>query len=98
LTVTDKRGMSALLLQRQLGLRQYETAWMLLHKLRRAMVNAGREPLHGRWRSTTRGSVARRTDCEEVANGADVVPPSCWWPGKNGGKNGGRRPVVSAWR
>ena len=40
LTVTDKRGMSALLLQRQLGLRRYETAWMLLHKLWRAMVNA----------------------------------------------------------
>jgi transposase-like protein len=47
LTVTDKRGMSALLLQRQLGLRRYETAWMLLHKLRRAMVNAAREPLDG---------------------------------------------------
>lgn len=47
LTVTDKRGMSALLLQRQLGLRRYETAWMMLHKLRRAMVNAAREPLHG---------------------------------------------------
>ena len=47
LTVTDTRGMSALLLQRQLGLRRYETAWMLLHKLRRAMVTAAREPLHG---------------------------------------------------
>ena len=47
LTVTDKRGISALLLQRQLGLRRYETAWVLLHKLRRAMVNAAREPLHG---------------------------------------------------
>jgi transposase-like protein len=47
LTVTDKRGMSALLLQRQLGLRRYETAWMLLHKLRRAMVNVAREPLRG---------------------------------------------------
>lgn len=47
LTVTDKRGLSALLLQRQLGVRRYETAWMLLHKLRRAMVNAAREPLHG---------------------------------------------------
>jgi transposase-like protein len=44
---TDKRGISALLFQRQLGLRRYETAWMLLHKLRRAMVNAAREPLHG---------------------------------------------------
>lgn len=47
LAVTDKRGISALLLQRQLGLRRYETAWMLLHKLRRAMVNVAREPLHG---------------------------------------------------
>ena len=46
-TVTDKRGLSALLLQRQMGLPRYETAWLLLHKLRRAMVNAGREPLHG---------------------------------------------------
>src|SRR5262249_37664984 len=33
--------------QRQLGLRRYETAWMMLHKLRRAMVNFGREPLRG---------------------------------------------------
>ena len=47
LMTTDKRGISALLLQRQLGLRRYETAWMLLHKLRRAMVNVAREPLHG---------------------------------------------------
>ncbi len=44
---TDKRGISALLLQRQLGLQRYETAWMMLHKLRRAMVNAAREPLRG---------------------------------------------------
>lgn len=47
LMTTDKRGISALLLQRQLGIRRYETAWMLLHKLRRAMVNFTREPLHG---------------------------------------------------
>src|SRR5207237_10758813 len=44
---TDKRGVSALLLQRQLGLTCYETAWMMLHKLRRAMVNTAREPLSG---------------------------------------------------
>jgi transposase-like protein len=44
---TDKRGISALLLQRQLELKRYETAWMMLHKLRRAMVNLAREPLHG---------------------------------------------------
>jgi transposase-like protein len=44
---TDKRGVSALLLQRQLALRRYETAWMMLHKFRRAMVNLAREPLRG---------------------------------------------------
>lgn len=44
---TDKRGISALLLQRQLALRRYETAWLILHKLRRAMVNVARELLHG---------------------------------------------------
>jgi len=43
----DRRGVSALLLQRQLGLTCYESAWMMLHKLRRAMVNAAREPLRG---------------------------------------------------
>jgi transposase-like protein len=47
LMTTDKRGLSALLLQRQLGLGSYETAWMMLHKFRRAMVNTSREPLHG---------------------------------------------------
>ena len=44
---TDKRGVSALLLQRQLGLQRYETAWMMLHKFRRAMVNLARDPLRG---------------------------------------------------
>src|SRR6202521_455592 len=47
LMTTDKRGVSALLPQRQLGLSSYETAWMMLHKLRRAMVNLAREPLRG---------------------------------------------------
>jgi hypothetical protein len=47
LMTTDKRGISALLLEGQLGIRRYETAWLILHKLRRAMVHAAREPLHG---------------------------------------------------
>jgi hypothetical protein len=47
LMTTDKRGLSALLLQRQLALGCYETAWMMLHKFRRAMVNLSRELLHG---------------------------------------------------
>jgi transposase-like protein len=44
---TDKRGLSALLLQRQLALARYETAWMMLHKFRRAMINLTRELLRG---------------------------------------------------
>jgi transposase-like protein len=47
LMTTDKRGVSALLLQHQLGLPRYETAWMMLHKFRRAMVDLAREPLWG---------------------------------------------------
>jgi transposase-like protein len=42
-----KHGVSALSLQRVLGLGSYETAWALLHKLRRAMVRPGRDRL---WR------------------------------------------------
>jgi len=39
--------MSALGLQRALGLRSYKTAWSWLHKLRRAMVRPGRDRLTG---------------------------------------------------
>src|SRR5262245_30282793 len=47
LMTTDKRGISALLLQRHLALRRYETAWMTLHKLRRVKVTTASEPLPG---------------------------------------------------
>jgi hypothetical protein len=43
----QKYGASALGLQRVLGLGSYRTAWMLLHKLRRAMVRPGRDRLPG---------------------------------------------------
>ena len=42
-----KHGVSALGLQRLLGLGSYESAWALLHKLRRAMVRPGRDRLAG---------------------------------------------------
>ena len=44
---TDKRSISALFLQRQLDLGCHETAWMMLHKFRRAMADLEREPLWG---------------------------------------------------
>jgi transposase-like protein len=42
---SQKTGISALGLQRELGLRSYKTAWAWLHKLRRAMVRPGRDRL-----------------------------------------------------
>ena len=45
---TQKNGASALGLQRVLGLKQYQTAWTWLHKLRYAMVRPGRDLLSGR--------------------------------------------------
>jgi transposase-like protein len=44
---SQKNGVSALGLQRVLGLGSYETAWTWLHKLRRAMVRPGRDCLAG---------------------------------------------------
>jgi transposase-like protein len=44
----QKQGVSALGLQRVLGLGSYETAWTMLHRFRRAMVRPGRERLKGR--------------------------------------------------
>lgn len=43
----QKHGVSALGLQRVLGLGSYQTAWTMLHRFRRAMVRPGRESLKG---------------------------------------------------
>jgi transposase-like protein len=48
LVTSQKNGASALNIQRLLGLKRYETAWIWLHKLRRAMVRPGRDRLRGR--------------------------------------------------
>lgn len=43
----QKHGVSALGLQRVLGLGSYQTAWTMLHRFRRAMFRPGRELLSG---------------------------------------------------
>lgn len=43
----QKKGLSALELQRKLGLGSYQTAWSLLQKLRAAMLSSGKYPLTG---------------------------------------------------
>jgi transposase-like protein len=44
---SQKQGVSALGLQRTLGLGSYQTAWAWFHKIRRAMVRPGRDRLTG---------------------------------------------------
>jgi transposase-like protein len=47
LVATHRNGISARQLWLQLGLGSYKTAWLLLQKLRRAMVDPARQPLAG---------------------------------------------------
>lgn len=42
-------GMSATQFQRQLGLKRYETAFQILHKLRAAMIRPNRDRIGGQW-------------------------------------------------
>ena len=48
LFATQKDGMSALSLQRELEIGSYQTAWAMLHRLRSVLVRPGRERLAGR--------------------------------------------------
>ena len=66
---SQKNGISALGLQRVLGLGSYRTAWTMLHKLRRAMVRPRRERLQGivevdetYWGDNEAGVVGRQTE------------------------------------
>jgi transposase-like protein len=47
LFATQKDGMSAKSLQDNVGINSYQSAWLLLHKLRVAMIRSDREPLSG---------------------------------------------------
>lgn len=66
---SQKNGVSALGLQRVLGLGSYKTAWTMLHKLRRAMVRPGRDRLRGTvevdetyWGGEEPGFIGRKTE------------------------------------
>ena len=70
---SQKNGISALGLQRVLGLGSYKTAWAMLHKLRRAMVRPGRERLHGvvevdetYWGAEETGAIGRWTQSKTL--------------------------------
>ena len=71
----QKVGVSALGLQRCLGLGSYQTAWAWLHKLRRAMVRPGRDRLAGEVEvdETYVGGVEPRGGRRHLGNKALVV-------------------------
>src|SRR5210317_179258 len=49
LVTTQTPGLSALQFQRQLGIKRYETAFLMLHKLRSAMIRPGRDRIGAKW-------------------------------------------------
>ena len=54
LVTSNKGGISAMELQRQMGFGSYCTAWTWLHKIRRATIRPDREPCRTASRSTRR--------------------------------------------
>jgi transposase-like protein len=69
LVASQNNGVSAMGIQRVLGLGSYKTAWAMLHKLRRAMVRPGRDRLAGTvevdetyWGAQGEGVVGRLTE------------------------------------
>jgi transposase-like protein len=71
---SQKYGVSALGLQRFLGLGSYHTAWTWLHKLRHAMVRPGRDRLRGVVEvDETYVGAERSGKCGRGAQGKEVV-------------------------
>jgi hypothetical protein len=81
---SQKNGISALGVKRVLGLGSYESAWSMLHKLRRAMIRPGRERLQGvvevdetYYGGEEKGVCGRQTEEKAlIAVAAEVVPGS----------------------
>jgi len=81
---SQKNGISALGVKRALGLGSYESAWSLLHKLRRAMIRPGRERLRGvvevdesYYGGEEKGVKGRQTEKKAlIAVAAEAVPGS----------------------
>ena len=69
LMATHSNGISALQLQKQLGIGSYRSAWLLAHKLRASMVDPERNPLSGLVEIDEASLPFRTKDDPEVTNG-----------------------------
>lgn len=82
LMASHSNGISALQLMKQLGLGSYRTAWMLCHKLRRAMVDPDRSQLSG-WVEVDETLIPYRTKKDSIA-------------GSRGRSHDGRMAIIAA--
>ena len=96
LMATHKNGISARQLWLQLGLGSYKSAWLLLRKLRRAMVDPERGPLAGLV-EVDETSIPFRAGGEPAAfraEGGPLCPPTV----AKGGRRGPTRHDRGVWR
>jgi transposase-like protein len=94
--------MSALQFQRQLGIRRYETAFQMLHKLRAGMVRLGRDRIGAEWPvevdetfvgGATQGEGKGRHHKTLVVGAVEVMPrKGMKWDGKDPNLLSGQRP------
>src|SRR3546814_1791061 len=82
LMASHSNGISALQVMKQLDLGSYRTAWMLCHKLRRAMVDPDRSLLTG-WVEVDETMVPYRTKNDSIA-------------GSKGRSHDGRMAIIAA--
>ena len=74
LMATHSNGISALQLQKQLGLGSYKSAWLMCAKLRRAMVAPSRAPLAGLI-EVDETEIPLRTKVDPTCGGGGRSPP-----------------------
>src|SRR3954471_1907705 len=94
LVATHKNGMSARQLWLQLGLGSYKSAWLLLRKLRAAMVDPDRSPLGGLV-GVDETSLPFRPEGEPARPGGRTTA-SRWSPARS--RSGARARGASGWR
>jgi transposase-like protein len=71
--LNQKNGASALGLQKGLGIKSYETAWLMLHKIRQAMVDPKRKNLIGNIEIDEAWVGGKRVGAERKGKGNPIV-------------------------
>jgi transposase-like protein len=75
MVMSAKKGMSAVQVQRHLGIKSYQTAWHMVHRIREAMEQNGASPMSGvvEMDETYIGGRAKRRGARKVRAPKDMV-------------------------